>query len=1290
MNRYKMKAQLINLSRIWMVLLFGAFSGVVLAEVTQVPLYLGGGGVPGNMVLVPSVEWPTIESVANQNNTYTSSEEFVGYFDSDKCYLYIYSSTESERYFKPNSLATNRKCSGAGEWSGNFMNWAATQTIDPFRKVLTGGLRIKDTPTETWLEKARHPGQGGTGIYPDRTVNNASEVQGATPFNTANKINIRVRGLGKEMRFSLNDYDENNNPTDYNPGSADSSQDPYSNNRGYEMSVRVSVCDSSVGVEDNCKEYSQGWKPEGLIQQNAESIRFSVFGYLNHSTTSRDGGVLRARQKYVGPRRLEPGEGFVENENTEWDDETGVFIDNPDEDDATDTAAYITDSGVINYLNKFGQLNSGNNKSYDPVSELYYAATRYLKNQGNVPEYSDVSSGSSSDQQAWRDGFPVIENWDDPIKYACQENVLLGIGDANTHRDKNLPGNNTYHSSEPTMPTDVSDDTIDVLALTNHVGGLEGFASNIGSTNSFSGRYNSAYIAGLAWNNHVRDMRSDLPGVQTASTHWVDVLENQVLEAPNQNQYYLAAKYGGFDIPSDFDPDTYDDELEEEWWHSNGETLTANNGTVFKRPDNYYLAGEASKMVSSLKEAFSNINNEFKSSAASVAINSSRLDANTAAFQGKFDSSDWSGDVEVRRINSDGSISNETEWCASEVLDNTDAADRNIYTNAPLAVDPDDALRASTGVEFLWDSIDSAQQILLRMKPDATLADDSVGESRLNYLRGDRSEEQTDDDFSKPFRQRATVLGDIVNSTPQFIHKESFRFEMLSEHAEFSDVTSYADFYSSIASRPPMLYVGANDGMFHAFNAQLSTDEEGNSVEDAGKELFAYVPSEVMSNLYRLTLPGYGHQYYVDGTPRIADAWLGTDMGWRTILAGTTGAGGKSVFVLDVTDPETFTASNVLWEFSHPDMGYTIQQPSIVALPSGEFGVVVTSGYHNSPAANGYIWILNAEDGSIIKEFELDSGDLGSPLMVDINSDRVMDRLYAGDTEGNVWRLDLNSSNPTHWDAPNSLKSGSVIDPFFIEPNGRPITAQLTAALNENEELMLFFGTGSFLRVGDNIVPASPSLDYFYGIIDRDEQIDDHNVLLKQEIITEGVFPNSTHQYRGVTDNQIDNTHYGWYLPLVWDSANGGPGKLGERVVSMAIPRGDRLIFTTLIPRNDPCLSGGVSWLMEVELKDGSRLSYSVFDYSGDDNFNSADFINIGTEDDPIYVPGSGVIWGKNDDDDDDDDCEQGLGIFGTPGIVVDPDGDEFKILSTSCGEVVSMPEAGSQNKGRLSWEQLR
>ena len=114
---------------------------------------------------------------------------------------------------------------------------------------------------------------------------------------------------------------------------------------------------------------------------------------------------------------------------------------NPDATDAANTASVfgvtVNNSGVINYLNKFGQEKK-TFKRRDPVSELYYGALRYLKNQGNVSAWSNVVSDSQKDRLI--DGFPVITTWDDPIQYSCQRNFVLGIGDTNTNWDFNLPG----------------------------------------------------------------------------------------------------------------------------------------------------------------------------------------------------------------------------------------------------------------------------------------------------------------------------------------------------------------------------------------------------------------------------------------------------------------------------------------------------------------------------------------------------------------------------------------------------------------------------------------------------------------------------------------------------------------------------------------------------------------------------------------------------------------------------------------------------------------------------------
>jgi len=1243
------------------------------ATVSQMPLFLGGGDIPGNLILVPSVEWPTINSVASLGD-YDDNQTYFGYFDSAKCYEYSYSSTEVDRHFYPVGWTPNNQCSGL--WSGNFMNWAATQTIDPFRAVLTGGLRVRDT-ARTWLEKARHSGQGGSGIYPMRRLpasgDSASAVATATPL-AANWIRMRIHGLGNKMRFRQQDDNADSGVIPYDPSV------PVVNGNAYEVSVRVKVCVSGL-LEANCRRYSGGFKPEGLLQQNSDEIRYGVFGYLLDMSILRDGGVLRARQGFIGETQIVPGVGKALNPNNEWDPGTGILIRDPAplDSSATQSALGVTirDSGVINYLNKFGQMTSANHKSKDPNGELYYTALRYLKNQGNVPEYSNLPGNTGVDPATAADGFPVITNWDDPIQYACQKNVLLGIGDVNTHRDKNLPGNSNG-TDEPAMPALVAGDTsINVVTETARVAVLEGIAINT----PFSGRENSAYMAGLAWHANTRDIRPYLPGTQTASTHWVDVLERQTLEPPIANQYYLTAKYGGFRVPENFDPDTTGP-LDLGWWNSSGDVLSSFGpnadvvGLDFPRPDNYYLAGNAQEMVASLTDAFARIAAELRSSATSVAANSTRLGADTAVFQASFDSTNWSGDVQAFRINSDGSIAPAASWSAATKMDAltpTDIANRRILTVSPPTSSGGGSFVSTSGANFNWASLTTLQKDALRQDPlGGPLLSATVGEERADYLRGSRVQELP----LGPYRERDSRLGDIVNSDPQFIHQQDFGYALLDFSSAFAGLgsgTAYTAFRQSVAyqGRKPMVILSANDGMLHGFDASLGAT--------GGEELFAFVPDAAIANMYELTVPGYSHRFFVDGSPRVSEVWTGSE--WRTIVVGTTGAGGRSVFALDITDPSAMTSSEVLWEFTHPDMGLTIGQVAIAPLPNGEFGVIVTSGY-DTGNTDGKIWILDPNDGSIVKTITVNnSGDLGPPLVVDLNNDRVADRIYTGDTNGNLWRFDLVGTNTSNWRPPAALRSGTNPLPLYIARDGngtrRPITAPLTSAFGENGLHTIFFGTGSFYRVNDNVVLTPPDIDAFYSIIDRGIQISGRAALLEQFILAE-VTANGT-RVRGVSDEEITPSQSGWFIDLMWSSAYGGPGAVGERVVSRALVRGDRVIFATLIPSVDPCAFGGDSWLMELNAFDGARLDYAVFDTNADGAFDDDDWIDVIQADGTVIrIPPSAMAPEVN--------------IIKAPAIItgIGPNDDEVKIVSGSGGQLISISELGSTELGRLSWRQVR
>ncbi|MFP4080896.1 MAG: hypothetical protein ACLFTM_09715, partial [Ectothiorhodospira sp.] len=315
-------------------------------DIAPIPLIASVDTVYPLLVLTPSVEWPTINSVANvepDDPPYSPQKTYVGYFDADKCYDYQYDDDEESRHFDPVRTPSGRDCENT-HWSGNFLNWVATQTIDPFRLALTGGYRVKDTREETWLEKARHDGRDGTNIYPDRNLSGTDLITQSTPLS-GDDARFRIQGLDHKMRFRIDGDNTGLDLTPYDPA-AETSDD-----RAYELSVRVKVCDPEAGLEDFCVPYGDHWKPEGLLQEYAQGMQVAVFGYLNDHDELRDGGVMRARKKWVGPQRLSDGE-WEGNPAREWDPATGILERNPDAGDAAAGSADIQDSGVINYINR--------------------------------------------------------------------------------------------------------------------------------------------------------------------------------------------------------------------------------------------------------------------------------------------------------------------------------------------------------------------------------------------------------------------------------------------------------------------------------------------------------------------------------------------------------------------------------------------------------------------------------------------------------------------------------------------------------------------------------------------------------------------------------------------------------------------------------------------------------------------------------------------------------------------------------------------------------------------------
>lgn len=691
----------------------------------------------------------------------------------------------------------------------------------------------------------------------------------------------------------------------------------------------------------------------------------------------------------------------------------------------------------------------------------------------------------------------------------------------------------------------------------------------------------------------------------------------------------------------------------------------------------FFSASEPDQFADSLSAILNNITSR-TSSAASVALNSGSVSSDTRIYQARFKSGDWSGQLLAYEIDSDALIAN-LDWDASSLIPRPGQRIISTYDG-------------STGLRFRWNRLSATQK--------AQLGSSQV----LSYIRGNASNEIRN---GGSFRNRNTRLGDIINSTPTYVAKPNASYPNYWGPNQPENDVPYSSFVTANANRQPLIYVGANDGMMHAFNASTGVEE------------FAYIPNIIFDKLQSLSSTNYNHEYFVDGSPTIFDAFF-SDNTWRTVLVSGLGAGGQGIFALDVTDPTAFddqdgAASKVLWEFSDADdrdMGLTFGQPSIIRLNNGEWAALFSGGYNNnddnnldgnnatdSITGNGVMYLVNIETGALIKKFDTLIGTaddptgnnrpngLSTPTAVDVNNDRIVDLIYAGDLFGNVWSIDVSSSDKANWDF--SYKSGANPRPLYTACNGttcnglnvQPISTQIQVVSHPSEKgYLLLFGTGKYFEVGDNSATGQVTQS-FYSIWDKrlnSLTAFNRSNLLQQEIVAE--VNSNNDDYRISSNYAIDwSSKNGWYIDLL-NTQGGNSNNYGERQVSNAIIRNGRVIFVTLVPSDDPCDDGGSGWLMEVNYASGSRLSYSPFDLNGDQSFTPGDFLNVGDidgdgEDD--YVPVSGK--------------KSKVGIIARPSIASEAGGQrEFKYTSGADGNIeVTVENPGPGFVGRQSWRQL-
>lgn len=603
-------------------------------------------------------------------------------------------------------------------------------------------------------------------------------------------------------------------------------------------------------------------------------------------------------------------------------------------------------------------------------------------------------------------------------------------------------------------------------------------------------------------------------------------------------------------------------------------------------------------------------------------------------YQTTFNSADgWSGDLtKTERYREYNETTKEFEWVTKNAWSAAAKLPahgaRKIYMANSTGNNLIEFTAANSANSATYNGKTLAQHLAVNPEPGKQ-SNAYTAAQRLDYLRGsDASAGEADDKM----RERSSKLGDFLGSSPVVVGNQGRYLEGFSNKLEENE--AYTAFLASIQNRKAMVYVGGNAGMLHAFNAETGVEE------------FAFVPTAVFPYLNKLTGKGYTHQYYVDGTPTVADIYDKEKGKWRTILVGTLRAGGKGLFALDITDPEKIS---LLWEFHEYSAeavdlaikpGYSFPKPTIARLHNGRWAVVTGNGYKGEGTNNGgaALYIIDAITGKLTKSLEVtgETGEngLSTPRLVDFDGDGVADYAYAGDLQGNLWRFDLlggSASGPTTT-PPSNGSYGTKSDgtsKFQVSYNGSPMFKARSAngqiqpitsapsVIRHPTRLgyLVVFGTGRYVEIGDK-EPNKSYAQSLYGIWDTKTKAEttgeppsitrDSN-MTQQSFVSEtsgtGATTGTARQARTVSNNPVEwYTDFnatkpikqrGWYLDF-----NGG-GLQGEIMVEDMRTLGNTLFLQTLIPNDDPCANGAGNWLYAINPSTGGRTLHHAFDTRG-------------------------------------------------------------------------------------------
>jgi type IV pilus assembly protein PilY1 len=643
---------------------------------------------------------------------------------------------------------------------------------------------------------------------------------------------------------------------------------------------------------------------------------------------------------------------------------------------------------------------------------------------------------------------------------------------------------------------------------------------------------------------------------------------------------------------------------------------------------NFVAASNPSEFVQGLIDALATVAQRL-GSASNVTANSTSFQTDTRVYQASYVSGKWTGELAAYEVSSAGVSTTDADGdgvpdAAWEASDNIPAfGSRDIFTSS--------ATGQAHGATFPT----TAQLTALDETGRATVNGGSTtGQENADYVAGSRAKEVR---YGGTLRDRDTLLGDIANSSPMYVQDNE------------------------------MIYVGANDGMLHAFSA---TDRAGSSHAVGGQELFAYVPAGIdFAALGTLSDPQYSgnHRYFVDGPVVVTSQANG---GGKNYLVATLGRGGNGLFALDVTDPEDFGAGDVLWDMTGSalgaDMGRVLGEPLIVTLNDGTRAVIAGNGI-NSANGDAVLFVIDLATGVVIARLDTGAGGdngLSAPRGADTDGNGTVDYVYAGDLEGNIWKFDLSSATGTDW----KVAGGKAM--FTATDDGgkaQPITAGLSIARDPaTGRIWIFAGTGSFMETAD---VSDMDVQSIYAIIDDDfgsgttSTTIDRGDLAARSIVAAGYSADGK-AVRGFEESaDLPSGVSGWYVDLDYPSA------AGERVVSNPRVQGTVLLVASLVPPSSgTCDAGGSGFINALDAFTGTSLGSPYFDANGDGQYDGDD--TVATAD------GSDVAVGSID---------LGVGMPTLPTLI-----EKLLVVGGSkgtLGSVAMNPQGGAAR--RISWREI-